>query len=199
MCLQNWPNYVFLVPRPRQLRAIRPLLCSIREQAAWHWHNRGSSYNWRRKKATLPMKSLGTTFPTTRTGKLHQPERRKSLKNFRIFKGNNSGFLFFSVTETFKTPTFHLVSFLVLSLVSCLVDKYTKQLIGLSIEFNLVPRSLVDEAEENSRKFVFLDWLLHLTSVQSPLWKFTRFSAANFLQTQVLTWRFPRLVKKKSR
>ena len=49
------------------------------------------------------------------------------------------------------------------------------------------------------RKFVFLDWLLHLTPVQSPPWKLTRFSAANFLQTQVLTWRFPRLVKMKSR
>ena len=45
------------------------------------------------------------------------------------------------------------------------------------------------------RKFVFLDWLLHLTPVQSPL---TRFFAANFLQTQVLTWKFPRLVKMKS-
>ena len=33
------------------------------------------------------------------------------------------------------------------------------------------------------RKFVFLDWLLHLTPVQSPLWKLTRFSGANFLQT----------------
>ena len=31
------------------------------------------------------------------------------------------------------------------------------------------------------RKFVFLDWLLHLTPVQSPLSKLTRFSAANFL------------------
>ena len=29
------------------------------------------------------------------------------------------------------------------------------------------------------RKFVFLNWLLHLTAVQSSLWKFTRFSAAN--------------------
>ena len=36
------------------------------------------------------------------------------------------------------------------------------------------------------RKFVFLDWLLHLTPVQCPIWKLTRFSAANFLQTQVL-------------
>ena len=35
-------------------------------------------------------------------------------------------------------------------------------------------------------KFVFLNWLLHLTPVQSRLWKLTRFSAANFLQTQVL-------------
>ena len=37
---------------------------------------------------------------------------------------------------------------------------------------NLVPRSLVDEAEGEIckvRKFVFLDWLLHLTPVQSPL------------------------------
>ena len=33
------------------------------------------------------------------------------------------------------------------------------------------------------RKIVFLDWLLHLTPVQSPFWKLTRFSAANFLQT----------------
>ena len=41
------------------------------------------------------------------------------------------------------------------------------------------------------RKFVFLDWPLHLTPV--------RFSAANVFQTQVLTWKFPRLVKKKSR
>ena len=48
------------------------------------------------------------------------------------------------------------------------------------------------------RKFVFLDWLLHLTHVQSPLWKFTRFSAANFLQIQVLTWKFPRLGKRKA-
>ena len=28
------------------------------------------------------------------------------------------------------------------------------------------------------RKTVFLDWLLHLTPVQSPFWKWTRFSAA---------------------
>ena len=37
---------------------------------------------------------------------------------------------------------------------------------------NLVPRSLVDEAEGEIckvRKFVFLDWLLRLTPVQSPL------------------------------
>ena len=47
------------------------------------------------------------------------------------------------------------------------------------------------------RKFVSLDWLLHLTPVQSPLWKLTRFSAANFLQ--VLTWKFPLLLKMKSR
>ena len=33
------------------------------------------------------------------------------------------------------------------------------------------------------RKFAFLDWLLHLTPVQSPLWNFTRFSAANFLHS----------------
>ena len=40
------------------------------------------------------------------------------------------------------------------------------------IFINLVPRSLVDEAEGEIckvRKFVFLDWLLHLTPVQSPL------------------------------
>ena len=57
------------------------------------------------------------------------------------------------------------------------------------VSFNLVPRSLVDEAEGEIckvRKFVFLDWLLHLTPVQSPLWKLTRFSVANFLQPQVL-------------
>ena len=47
-------------------------------------------------------------------------------------------------------------------------------------------------------KFVFLHWLLHLTPVQFPLWKLTRFSAANFLQTQVLTWKFPQLVKKET-
>ena len=65
--------------------------------------------------------------------------------------------------------------------------------------FNLVPRSLVDKAEGEiwqSKKICFFDWLLHLTPVQSPLWKFTRFSAKNFLQTQVLTWKFPRLVKR---
>ena len=33
------------------------------------------------------------------------------------------------------------------------------------------------------RKFVFLDWRLHLTPIQYPLWKLTRFSGANFLQT----------------
>ena len=33
------------------------------------------------------------------------------------------------------------------------------------------------------RKIVFLDWLFHLTPVQSPFWKLTRFSAANVLQT----------------
>ena len=32
------------------------------------------------------------------------------------------------------------------------------------------------------RKFVFLDWLLHLTPVQSPLSKLTLFSAANFFR-----------------
>ena len=39
---------------------------------------------------------------------------------------------------------------------------------------NLVPKSLVDEAEGEICKvriFVFLDWLLHLTPVQSPLWR----------------------------
>ena len=72
-------------------------------------------------------------------------------------------------------------------------------LVGLG---NLVPRSLVDEAEGEiwqSKKIFFLDWLLHLTPVQSPFWKLTRFSAANFLQTQVLTWKFLRLGKMKSR
>ena len=32
------------------------------------------------------------------------------------------------------------------------------------------------------RKFVFLDWLLHLTPVQSPLWKFTRFNSSSNLE-----------------
>ena len=43
---------------------------------------------------------------------------------------------------------------------------------GFNQSDNLVPRSLVDEAEGEiwqSEKFVFLDWLLHLTPVQSPL------------------------------
>ena len=48
------------------------------------------------------------------------------------------------------------------------------------------------------RKFVSFYWLLHLTPVLSLLWKLTRFSAANFLRTQVLTWKFPRLVKMKA-
>ena len=62
----------------------------------------------------------------------------------------------------------------------------------------------MDEAEgeiwqsKNICLFFFFYWLLQLTPLQSPLWKFKRFSAANFLQTQVLTWKFPRLVKKKS-
>ena len=37
---------------------------------------------------------------------------------------------------------------------------------------NLVPRSLMDEAEGEiwqSKKFGFFDWLLHLTPVQSPI------------------------------
>ena len=49
----------------------------------------------------------------------------------------------------------------------------------------LVPRFLVDEAKGEiwqRRKICFFDWLLHLTPVQSPLWNFTRFSAANVLQ-----------------
>ena len=42
----------------------------------------------------------------------------------------------------------------------------------LGFSYNLVPRSLVDEAEGEIckvRKFAFLDWLLHLTPVHSPL------------------------------
>ena len=46
---------------------------------------------------------------------------------------------------------------------------------------------------ENFRSLLPRPWATghskKLTPVQSPLWKFTRFSAANFLQTQVLTWK----------
>ena len=44
----------------------------------------------------------------------------------------------------------------------------------LSFLSNLVPRSLVDKAEGEiwqSKKICFFDWLLHLTPVQSPLWR----------------------------
>ena len=80
---------------------------------------------------------------------------------------------------------------------------YARNLLSptLRTRANLVPRSLVDEAEGEiwqSNKICFFLLAAPFDSCPSPLWKLTRFSAANFLQTQVLDWKFPRLVKMKS-
>ena len=69
-----------------------------------------------------------------------------------------------------------------------------------NLESNLVPRSLVDEAEGEiwqSKKICF-SWLAAPFD-SCPIPSLTRFSTANFLQTQVIDWKFPRLVKMKSR
>ena len=73
-------------------------------------------------------------------------------------------------------------------------------LTGFPFMTNLVPGSLVDEAEGEiwqSKKICF-SWLAAPFD-SCPIPSLTRFSAANFLQTQVLDWKFPRLVKMKSR